>query len=67
VAGINDVFTPTAGEATAARLLVANYDTAVAEGRGVILDPQGRMVDEATVREARRILRLVAVTGELDS
>jgi citrate lyase subunit beta/citryl-CoA lyase len=67
VAVINDVFTPTAGEATAARLLVADYDTAVAEGRGVILDPQGRMVDEATVREARRILRLVAGTGELDS
>jgi citrate lyase subunit beta/citryl-CoA lyase len=66
IAVINEVFTPGADEALAAQSLVADYEQAAVEGRGVILDPQGKMVDEATVREARRILRLVAVTGELD-
>lgn len=63
---INEVFTPGADEATAARSLVAGYEQAVAEGRGVILDLQGKMVDEATVREARRILHLAAVAEKLD-
>lgn len=66
IAVINDVFTPTAEDVDAARSLVADYDLALGEGRGVIVDSQGKMVDEATVREARRILRLAAIVGELD-
>ena len=66
IAVINDVFTPNSEDVAAAQSLIADYDQALGEGRGVILDPQGKMVDEATVREARRILRLSVIAGELD-
>ncbi len=66
IAVINDVFTPTAKDVDAARSLVADYDLALSEGRGVIVDSLGKMVDEASVREARRTLRLAAIVGELD-
>ena len=54
---INDVFTPKPEELAAAQSLVDDYDQAIHEGRGVILDSEGKMVDEATVRQARMILR----------
>lgn len=53
---INQVFTPSEQELEAARQLVAEYDLALAEGRGAVRDVQGRMVDEAVVRRARRLL-----------
>jgi citrate lyase subunit beta/citryl-CoA lyase len=64
---INEVFTPTPDELAAARSLVDDHEAALAVGRGVLLDSAGRMVDEAVVRDARRILRLAAQTINPDS
>ena len=63
---INDVFTPTAEVLSAARSLVHDYDAALAEGRGVILDPEGNMVDEAAVRQARLTIERVNERSEHD-
>src|SRR5439155_10831614 len=53
VAVINDVMTPTAEEVDEAHALVALLDAA---GGGVCVDAQGRMVDEAVLRRARRTI-----------
>jgi citrate lyase subunit beta / citryl-CoA lyase len=53
---VNDVFTPTPAEVAKARRLVELYDAAVAAGDGVIADENGKMIDEAVVRSARRTL-----------
>lgn len=53
---INEAFAPTAEELAAAERLVTAFDAAVARGEGVIVDDTGRMVDEAVVRRARRLL-----------
>lgn len=50
---INDAFTPTPDEVAAARDIVDRFDNA---GGGIVLDAQGRMVDEPIVRAARRVL-----------
>ena len=52
---VNEVFTPAADAVAAARSLVARFE---AQGGGVFVDDQGRMVDEAVVRAARRTLSL---------
>jgi citrate lyase subunit beta/citryl-CoA lyase len=54
---INEVFTPSEEELEAARQLVEAYDQALAKGRGVVRDPEGRMIDEAVVRRARLLVR----------
>lgn len=53
---INDVFTPTEEEVAAARRLVELFEASVARGDGACVDDRGRMVDEAVVRSARRVL-----------
>jgi citrate lyase subunit beta / citryl-CoA lyase len=53
---INEVFTPTAAEVSAAQRLIEQHEAALAADRGVFVDDQGRMADEAVVRSARRIL-----------
>ena len=53
---INEVFTPTVDELARARELVELFDRAVAAGDGAIVGPDGKMVDEAVVRSARRLL-----------
>ena len=53
---INQIFTPSADQVEAARHLVERYDGALDQGVGVCVDEDGRMVDEAVVRTARRIL-----------
>jgi len=55
---IHAVFTPGPEEVDRARRLVDQYDEALAGGRGVVLDEDGRMVDEAVVRQSRRLLML---------
>jgi len=50
---VNEVFTPAPEELARARALVARFEAA--DG-GVILDEAGRMVDEAVIRRARRLL-----------
>lgn len=51
---VHEVFTPSAAELDAARDLVNRFDAAVRDGRPVIVGADGRMVDEAVVRAARR-------------
>lgn len=58
VAVVNEVFTPSADEVERARALVRRFDEAVAAGSGVLVDDDGRMVDEAVIRQARRVLSL---------
>lgn len=58
VAVVNAVFTPSADELARARALVQSFDAAVAEGVGVIVGADGRMIDEAVVRMARRTIDL---------
>jgi citrate lyase subunit beta/citryl-CoA lyase len=50
---VNEVFTPTADEVAAASRLLARYEAA---GLGASVDDNGRMIDEAVVRAARRVL-----------
>jgi citrate lyase subunit beta/citryl-CoA lyase len=56
LAVVNEVFRPSAEARDDARRLVELFDRAVAEGHGAIVGPDGRMVDEAVVRRARRLL-----------
>ena len=53
---VNAVFTPSDAELEAARRVVASYDAALAGGSGVVIGDDGRMIDEAVVRQARRLL-----------
>jgi citrate lyase subunit beta / citryl-CoA lyase len=61
---INEVFTPTAGEVSAAQRLIEQHEAALAAGRGVFVDDHGRMADEAVVRSARRILARARQDGQ---
>ncbi|MGR7025812.1 HpcH/HpaI aldolase/citrate lyase family protein [Geodermatophilus sp. URMC 62] len=55
---VNDVFTPDAQRVADAEALLQRYDQALARGAGVLVDDSGRMVDEAVVRSARRVLAM---------
>ena len=55
---IHSVFTPDPEEIVRAQRLVSQYEAALAGGHGVVLDEDGRMVDEAVVRQSRRLLML---------
>lgn len=50
---VHEVFTPSPEEVARARDLVARFEAAAG---GVLVDGGGRMVDEAVVRQARRVL-----------
>lgn len=58
VAVVNEVFTPTDAEVERAETVIQRSEEAAAAGRGVFVDADGRMVDEAVVRSARRVLEL---------
>lgn len=53
---VNEVFTPSPEEVERARALVRRFEEA---GSGVTRDDSGRMIDEAVIRGARRILAAV--------
>lgn len=55
---INHIMQPSADVLAAAAKTVALYEAATTAGRGVIVDADGRMLDEAVVRAARRLLSL---------
>lgn len=55
---IHSCFAVTPTEAAAAQDLVNRYEAAVNAGEGVILGDDGRMVDEAVIRQSRRIVAL---------
>jgi citrate lyase subunit beta/citryl-CoA lyase len=61
---INQAFTPSPEEVEAARRLVERYDGALDQGVGVYEGEDGRMVDEAVVRAARRTLARARRTAE---
>jgi citrate lyase subunit beta/citryl-CoA lyase len=52
----NQVLGPDPDELAEAGRLIELYERGLAAGRGVVLDDRGRMIDEAAVRVARRIL-----------
>lgn len=52
---VNEVFSPSERELTRARAVIAAYEAAMAEGRGAIT-VEGRMIDAASLRLARRTL-----------
>lgn len=54
---VNEVFTPSAESVEAARSLIERFEEALASGAGVFVD-NGKMVDEAVIRQARRTLAL---------
>lgn len=56
---VNDVFSPDPEQVASARRLIEAFDAAVSAGEGVMVDENGRMVDEAVIRQARRLLQLV--------
>ncbi|MBB5873375.1 citrate lyase subunit beta/citryl-CoA lyase [Allocatelliglobosispora scoriae] len=53
---VHEVFTPTAAELAAATEVVARHAEALASGSGVCVGADGRLIDEAVVRSARRLL-----------
>jgi citrate lyase subunit beta / citryl-CoA lyase len=55
---VHAAFTPTSAEVEAAQDVIGRYDDARAAGSGVCVDARGRLVDEAVVRSARRLLGL---------
>lgn len=63
----NEVFSPSAEDLARARQLVERFDAAVQAGRGVIIDEDGRMIDEAIVRVARLTLARAGSDGAKQS
>lgn len=55
---VNEMCTPGIQEIQEAQDLLDRMDTALQQGRGIALDSQGRMIDEASARAARRIIAL---------
>ena len=53
---VNSVFTPTPEQLEKALDTMCRYDAALASGSGVCLDADGRLVDEAIIRSARRVI-----------
>lgn len=58
IAPVHQVFTPTHEQVSVARDLLIRYQEAESSGVGVLVDATGRMVDEAVVRSARRVLAI---------
>lgn len=56
VAPVHAAFTPTPEQEATARDIVARATAAAAKGVGVVVDANGKMVDEAVVRQAKRLL-----------
>ncbi|CAB4683763.1 unannotated protein [freshwater metagenome] len=55
VAIVNEVFTPSAEAMAEAQDMIDRYD---AQGGGVLTDAKGRLLDEAVIRSARRVVNL---------
>jgi len=54
----NEVFSPTRDELAKAKRIVELFDETIAAGRGIVVDDDGQMVDEAVVRSSRRLIAL---------
>jgi len=53
---VNDLFTPSSDDLAWAKAVVERLEAAARSGHGVAVDEDGRLLDEAVVRGARRIL-----------
>lgn len=58
VAVVNEVFTPAVEEVEWAREVIRRHQDALAAGLGVGVGPDGRMIDQAVVRQAERVIGL---------
>ncbi|MFD3869466.1 HpcH/HpaI aldolase/citrate lyase family protein [Streptomyces sp. NPDC058623] len=56
LATVHAAFTPSAQEVAAAADLLDRFTRATESGSGVVTGPDGRMIDEAVIRAARRLL-----------
>lgn len=54
----HEVFTPSEEDVASAMALISAAEQAALEGRGAFTDEHGRMVDEAVVRQARRLVQM---------
>lgn len=61
---VRRAFLPSSAELARAQEVVAAADAAGQQGRGAVALPDGRFVDEAVVRQARRVLALGAGPGD---
>jgi citrate lyase subunit beta/citryl-CoA lyase len=64
---VNEVFTPSAEEVATAQELLERFGLSLQSGAGVLLDSSGRLVDEAVVRQARRLLALAGTDEQARS
>lgn len=63
IAPIHAAFTPSAEQVERATQLIEAATKAAGAGRGVFIDQEGRMIDDAVVRGARRVLELAKKGG----
>lgn len=61
---VHEVLTPSDDEMKAARRIVSTVAAAEAAGRGASVDPDGSMLDIASVRAARRVLERAPETSD---
>jgi citrate lyase subunit beta / citryl-CoA lyase len=61
---VNEMCTPSVAERAEAQDLLERMESAVREGSGIALDANGRMIDEASARSARRIMALAEVASQ---
>ena len=61
---VNDLFTPSAEEIRDAQSLLDRLEASVREGSGIAIAEDGRMIDEASARAARRVLAFARSSGE---
>ena len=64
---VNDVFSPTTDEVTRAQDVLGRLSSAAREGSGLAIDVNGKMIDEASARWARRVLGLGPPTADASS
>ncbi|HZJ07400.1 MAG TPA: CoA ester lyase [Nocardioidaceae bacterium] len=60
---VHEVFTPSEDEVAEAESVIQYFAAREAEGRGVVLDSTGRLIDIAVLRGARKTLALVSKAG----
>jgi citrate lyase subunit beta/citryl-CoA lyase len=64
VAAANIAFTPSTAEVAAAREIIAGFEQAQAQGKGVVV-VNGRLVENLHVEEAKRLLAMAEAIAEL--
>lgn len=67
LATIHGVFDVSRAELSAALRVVELYDAAVSSGVGVIVGPDGRMIDEAVVRHSRQTIEAARIADQRNS